>query len=164
MSGQTPHLYRFTSVIGNLVMMCWVSAIDSITSGRVKVGGGDGGVSVNSMCSYIERGRLQAVVCLLAFSVKMQLKVSILIICNLFRYSCTSTLILNSHELTIHLSDAQLYRQTKANRASTFTCSEIHSRAFGLKAVSEWKVRLSESVCIYNLFFSTFYKRDRHIK
>lgn len=52
--GQPPHLYRFKPVISNLVMMCWVSAAGSITSQRLKVGGGgDGGAFVCIKCSNI---------------------------------------------------------------------------------------------------------------
>lgn len=47
--GQPPHLYRFTSAISNLVMLCSVPPVGSVINMGVRGlrwGGGDGGMSV----------------------------------------------------------------------------------------------------------------------
>lgn len=104
-------------------MMCWVSAAGSITSQRLKVGGGgDGGTFVCLKCSNIKvksLGRCGLGLPSGFFKTKIKWKFLYAKMYEmqslLSKLSTASLLILNSHGVLMHLTDALLYRPAKAH-------------------------------------------------
>lgn len=97
-------------------MACLLSAADWTSSERVKVGGGDGAASAYFLCCKNVRWKVS--------TCKNRVRPPCIFF---FSYlSKVSLFILNSHELTVHSTDALQCRPTKANKGSMLIYSDIY--------------------------------------